>query len=411
VTVDTLRADHLEVYGHERPTAPFTAGMAASGIRFARAVSQSSWTLPAMASVHSSLYPIQHGAIQAEIPLPDAAETLAERLQQLGYGTVAVVGHEFVATSHGFAQGFDVFDESNVRGHEAVTSRDLTLTALARLDEVQEPFFLWVHYFDPHFTYVRHPEVGFADGYAGPLPDKLSSGLLGEQQDSLDAADVAYVEAVYDEEIVHTDEWMGRLWQSIGDRYGDGRSVLVLTADHGEYFLERGRFFHGRDVYRELVDVPLVIAGAIDEELRGTVVQAPVETRSIPRTVLGLLGLPGEPFDGDDLLEVARGADPGAVLSEGSHAFGTMWRSRGVEYDGYKLVHLLDNDRWELYDLKEDPWERRNVYREHGPDHEVVAFLREHVEALEDLPRFDGQAPVNLSPEALERLRSLGYIR
>ena len=411
VTIDTLRADHLEAYGYERPTAPFIARLASSGVRYARAVSQAPWTLPAMASVHSGLYPIQHGAFEAETALPEVAETLAERLQQVGYSTVAVVSHEFVSAKHGFSQGFEVFDESNVLGHEAVTSRDLTMAALARLGEVSEPFFLWVHYFDPHFSYLRHPEVGFADGYAGALPDQLTSGrLIAEQHRPLADDDLDYIKAVYDEEIAHTDEWIGTLWQGLEDRYGADDTVVILTADHGEYFLERGRFFHGKDVYGELVDVPLLIAGAIGPELRGVVVQSVVETRSIPKTVMGLLGLPGDLFNGVDLLEVARGGANIPAIAEGTYAFGTDERQVGVEYDGWKLIHRLDDNGYELYDLAADPRQRNDLFAQYGVEHEIVAGMLRRLAGLRDLPRLQPQ-PVGLTPEAIERLRGLGYIR
>jgi arylsulfatase A-like enzyme len=411
VTVDTLRADHLEAYGYGRATAPSIARLASSGVSFARAVSQAPWTLPAMASVHSGLYPIQHGAFEVETALPEAAETLAERLKTVGYSNVAVVSHEFVAAKHGFSQGFDVFDESNVLGHEAVTSRDLTMAALAELGGVSEPFFLWVHYFDPHFSYVRHPEAGFADGYTGALPEQLTSGrLIAEERGPMADDDLDYVKAVYDEEVAYTDEWIGTLWQALEDRYGADDTVVIVTADHGEYFLERGRFFHGKDVYRELVDVPLVIAGAIDPALRGTVVENVVETRAIPRTIFGLLGLPGDGFGGVDLLEVARGGASIPAIAEGTYAFGTDERKVGVEHDGWKLIHRLDDDVYELYDLAADPRERNDLFEQYGVEHEIVAGLLQRLHELRDLPRLEPQ-PVGLTPETIERLRGLGYIR
>jgi len=410
VTIDTVRADHLEAYGYERSTAPVMARLAAGGVRFEQAVAQAPWTLPSMASLHTSLFPRQHGAVSAETAVPEAAETLAELLQRAGYRTVGVVSHEFIARKHGFAQGFDLFDESNVRGHDAVTSRDLTLTALARLSEVGEPFFLWVHYFDPHFTYVRHPDVGFADGYGGALPEQLTSGrLMQEEGRPMAAPDLAYVEAVYDEEIAHTDAWLGRLWDGIEDRYGRGESVLIVTADHGEYFLERGRFFHGKDVYAPLVNVPLLIAGAIDPGLAGTAVPAAVEIRSIPATVMGLLGIDDHGFAGQDLLAVARGAPASPAFTEGSWAFGTDERKQAVVEDGWKLIHDLDSGRFELYELAADPQELRDLWPRQS-DGEVAARLQRLLVEFTELPRLAPQA-VGLSPEAIERLRALGYIR
>ena len=411
LTVDTLRADHLDVYGYERATAPAVGRLAARGVRFAHAVSQAPWTLPAMASVHSSLYPLQHGAFAAETALPETAETLAERLAGAGYRTVAVVSHEFVAAKHGFMQGFEIFDESNVLGHDAVTSRDLTMTALTELEQAGEPFFLWVHYFDPHFTYVRHPDVGFADGYTGELPDELASDrLVSNRRQPMAEEDLAFVRAVYDEEIAHTDRWIGTLVEGLDDRYGADDNVFIFTADHGEYFLERGRFFHGRDVYGELVDVPLIVAGAIDEHLRGTVADTVVETRSIPRTVMGLLGLPPDGFDGVDLLEVARGRAGPPAIAEGSWAFGADSRKVGVWHEGWKLIHRLDDGGYELYDLLADPTERHDLFGEVGATDERVVALKRRVDDLRALPRLEPQ-PVGLTPEAVERLRALGYIR
>ena len=411
LTIDTLRADHLEVYGHHRATAPALARLAERGVRFSHAVSQAPWTLPAMASLHSSLYPIQHGADAAGRALPETAETLAERLEAIGYHTVAVVSNEFVSTKHGFDQGFEIFDESNVRGHEAVTSRDLTLTALASLNELGEPFFLWVHYFDPHFTYVRHADYGFADGYAGELPDQLTSGrLVQEQRLPMSAEDLDYIRAVYDEEIAHTDAWVEVLLQGLEDRYGDDDNVFIVTSDHGEYFLERGRFFHGKDVYGELVDVPLIIAGAIDERLRGAVVDDVVETRSIPLTVIGLLGLSAGGFAGIDLLEAAPSSAGPTAVAESSHAFGADERKVAVVHGGWKLIHRLDDDAYELYDLVADPAERHDRYAELGGQDDRVVDLMGRLQELRSLPRLAPRT-VNLTPEAVERLRALGYVR
>ena len=411
VTVDTLRADHLDVHGYPRATAPALTEIARFGVRFDQAHSQAPWTLPSMASVHSSLYPSQHGAVQALTALPDSANTLAEYLRATGYHTVAVISHDFVDQKHGFGQGFDVFVERNEGGHSAVTSETLTRDALAQLDDAEEPFFLWVHYFDPHFTYVRHPEIGFADGYSGSLPDALSSERLVDAGREMSRADLDYVKAVYDEEIRHTDHWVGTLWNDIRLRFGEDRTVLIFTANHGEYFLERGRFFHGRDVYSELVHVPLVIAGAIDETLHGTVVQQPVETRSIPKTVAGMLERRSGAFDGVDLLDVARGGRSAPVFSEGSRAWNTDQRKRAVVHEGWKLIHDLERDGFELYHLPSDPPERRDLWRDRrGVPDELIPTLQSLLQDFSALPRLSSQ-PIGSTPEVIDRLRSLGYVR
>ncbi len=411
MTIDTLRADHTQAFGYARPTTPNLARLGAEGVRFTNTIAQAPWTLPSMASLHTSLYPRQHGAIGGELALPAAAETLAERLQARGYHTVAVVSHAFVGSGHGFAQGFEVFDETNLQGHEGVTSAALTRTALERVAAVSEPFFLWVHYFDPHFTYVRHPEFGFSAGYTGPLPAKVSAKRLKES--TVSPADLAYIQAIYDEEIALTDEWIGKLWAGLSARPDGGRSVLVVTADHGEYFQERGRFFHGKDVYQALVHVPLLIAGAIDADLRGTLVTAAVETRSLPRTLLNLAGGDGAVFGGVDLLEVARSGRAPPVFSEGSHAFGEDGRKVAVVLDGWKLIHDQDQDSYELYALEVDPSERDDRWPA-GGDAKLagapLAALQRSLAEFAALPRLE-PSPIGLDPEALEELEDLGYAR
>lgn len=409
VTVDTLRADHLEVYGYDRRTAPNLARLASEGVRFSRAMAQAPWTLPSMASLHSSLYPTQHGAVEAKRALPDTAVTLAERLRESGYATVGVVSHQFVGSKHGFSQGFDFFDERNSLGHEGVSSRALTKTALEAVRDVPEPFFLWVHYFDPHFTYVRHPEYAFADGYAGTLPTRLTSERLFQGGGaSIGPEDLDYIKAVYDEEIAFTDAEIGELWDALMERHGSDSSILVVTGDHGEYFLERGRFFHGRDVYGELIGVPLVIGGAISNDLRGSVVRVPVATRSIPRTVMGLLGLSQEGFDGVDLLGVARGEGSEPVFSEGSHAFGVDARKQAVIDGQWKLIHRLDDNGYELYDLEDDPGEKRNRWGSRAGSEAPIERLQGLLDEFNDLPGLQPK-PVGLAPEAIRRLRALGY--
>jgi len=413
ITVDTLRADHLDAYGYQRETAPGIAAIAKSGVRFANAVSQAPWTMPSMASLLSSLYPSQHGAVDANAALPDAAETLAEYLKAAGYYTVGVTSHLFVDRTHGFEQGFDVFNEDNVLGHDAITSEKLTRTALAQVQDAPEPFFLWVHYFDPHFTYLRHPGVGFADGYTGPLPAKITAESLPGRQ--ISKADLRFIKAVYDEEIRYTDTWVTTLWNRLKSRFGENRSILVLTADHGEYFLDRGRFFHGKDVYHELVHVPLVIAGAIDETLCGTVVDQPVEIRSVPKTVARMVGMPRDGFGGVDLLDVARGGPAGPVFTEGSYAWGTDQRKQAVIDNGWKLIHKVDKDRWELYHLAVDPAEKDDQWNGPGVPGSLVSGLQALLGDFASLPRLQPQRmqvrPVEERETILKRLRSLGYVR
>jgi arylsulfatase A-like enzyme len=413
VTIDTLRPDHLEAYGGPRATSPRIAELARWGVRFDYALSQASWTLPAMTSLLTSLYPIEHGAISASRKVDPSVVTLAEALRWEGYHTIGVVSHLFVSRRYGFDKGFDEFDESQVLGPHAVTSAELSRIALERMARAPRPFFLWVHYFDPHFSYVRHPEYGFADGYTGELANpvtstELTTALLAGR---VTPRDTRFVADVYDEEIAFTDSQVSRLLDGVAEEVAREPVVTILTADHGEYFMERGRFFHAHDVYDELVHVPLIIAGAVPPALRGTVVAEPVETRSVARTVMALVG--GEhAFAGRNLLEIAAGGhSPPFVFAEGSDIWTEGGGQRAVVGGDWKLVERLEDGGYELYDRATDPAEREDRYGDDDPAVRAAqSGLRRALDGFEERKQRRASR-LQLSDEEARRLRALGYLR
>jgi len=425
ISIDTVRADHLSTYGYDRNTSPNLTALLEQGVLYRNVISQAPWTLPSVASMMTSLYPSEHGANSAHNKLHETSETLAETLGRAGYHTIGITTHMFVNAAYGFGQGFADFDESQVRGHDAVTAEAVTEIALSLLEKhrrkpffQRRPVFLWVHYFDPHFTYVRHPEYGFAAGYDGKLPSSITQERLDEALHTTDAGrgltqqDLDFIEAVYDEEIAYTDHWVGELRAGIEDLALDSPTVYVVTSDHGEYFLERGRFFHGKDVYNELIRVPLVVSGAIDEVHHGRQVDRYVEVLSIPRTVVELLGIEDHGFAGENLLALE--SDPSTLrplYAEGSYAWGRDQQKKAVVYAGWKLINNLDDDRYELYNLFTDFDERQDLWR---LEDDETAAAREYLKSqLDDFPahRATTAAEVELSDEQKRHLRSLGYVQ
>jgi arylsulfatase A-like enzyme len=414
ITVDTFRADHLGSYGYHRKTSPRLDELAARGVRFDRAWSQAPWTLPSMATVHTSLYPSQHRAVGAETPLSRQWVTLAEVLQNAGYRTLAVVSHLFVGSRLGFDQGFAVFDESNALGDDASSSPQITVTALEALSRAaptSQPFFLWVHYFDPHFSYVRKNKFGFADGYRGRLRSPIKAEKLKELEKDSQPQDIAFIESIYDEEVAFTDEWIGQLVDSVDKIVGKRPTLFFVTGDHGEYFMEHERLGHGRDVYEELIRVPLIVAGDLDPALQGRVVKETVELASLARTITRLAGLNPERFGGEDLLELARsGGEPRLSYSEGIYAWGSDDRKLGVaSRDGWKMIHNLDRDSFELYHLGRDPDESTNLW---GVEEEGAAEAGNRLRAALREFAFQSERPesvIELTDEEREQLRALGY--
>jgi len=434
ITVDTLRADHLETYGYSRRTDPALRGLAMEGIVFDRARSQAPWTLPSMASLFTGLYPSEHGAIFADHRIRSSDVGLAEVMHEAGYRTVAVVSHDFVDSSRGFARGFERFDESQIRPEDAVTSMQITDAALRHLRDRpdERPTFLWTHYFDPHFSYVRHPEYGFADDYRGPLGKVLPVDLLNERADAaqrggvpMASADVRYAIDVYDEEIAFTDGAIGALLDAARGFDPQRPLLVVFTADHGELFMEHGRFGHDRELYRALTHVPLVLGGnAIPPALRGLRVMDAVETRFVANTIATQGGRPGR-FDGPDLLAVAEGTSDhdGFALSEGSYAWGDYEPMTSAVRGPYQLIRNFATGVDRFHDVDADLDERQDLHaaRDTAPIEAALAARITAFHARVGAPPEVRVAPastrghdparsIEMPVEERERLRALGYV-
>ncbi|MHC4894826.1 MAG: sulfatase, partial [Planctomycetota bacterium] len=267
LTVDTLRADMTEPYGDAAPISPALQELAAGAVVFEEAWSGSSWTLPSLASLHTGLHSSVHGAWQFSDVLGWDFDTLAERLTAAGWDTAAVVNHVFLGRKHGLNQGFVHYDDELVedfgKSHEAITSDTVSDRGIAWLEakasaDDGRPWFLWLHYFDPHEVYQRH------DRYAPTFGDETDLER-------------------YRGEIAWTDEHLGRVLASLETLGLAEDTVVVLTADHGEEWEEHGGLGHGHTLYGELVRVPLVIRAPGVEPAR---IAERVSTLDVAPTVL-----------------------------------------------------------------------------------------------------------------------------
>jgi arylsulfatase A-like enzyme len=425
ISIDTLRADHLESHGYVRKTAPTLTKLATLGIRFERAISQASWTLPSMASILSSEYPFQHRAVTSTGLMHNRLITIAEALQAEGYYTIGVVSNEFISRKRGFAQGFDVFDENVIPEQDEITSSMITRIATELVADLKrEPFFLWTHYMDPHFAYIRHPEIGLASNYRGEFGDRIEILQLVEHQQrmkqqgmpALDPEDLAYVHAVYDEEIAFTDASIGRLLKTIDTLGFSHPTVFIVVADHGEFFSEHDQFGHPDYLYEELIHVPLIISGDIDPSLLGQVVDQTVETRNIPLTIMNLVRGTKYKFKGVDLLEVARG---NVAQSEAFSETNCTWdadcgKKTAITYENWKLIaNWKKKTSYELYWLTFDKKESNNIWKQESvkiiriPLEAKLATFIKHVKAV----KRSRASEFKLSSRQEKRLRGLGYIQ
>jgi arylsulfatase A-like enzyme len=301
VVVDTLRFNHLGCYGYERNTSPSVDRFAGEAVRFDRAYASSSWTQPSVASMLTGLHPGAHTVFRMERSLPDTAETLAEILKDEGYATAAIISHRLIGTGTNFDQGFEVFDELHAKGYRYRSTPGVTAKAISLLEgfaREERPFFLLVHYFDPHYNYNRHSAFGFAPKSAGRLKGIESIKKLRALPDPT-PAEIGLVEGLYDEEVRYTDQGFGRLLAALEELNLKEKTMIVFTADHGEEFYERGWLGHTRTLYEEIIRVPLLVRMPKGRN-GGEVVRDQVSLVGLTPTVLDIMGVDtaGKEYDG-----------------------------------------------------------------------------------------------------------------
>lgn len=446
ITVDTLRADHLSAWGYPRPTSPRIDRLAAQGVRFAAAQVQWPKTGPSFASMFTSTYPKDNGNVrQIGIPLPCDFTTLAERLQRGGYQTRAVVANGALAREFNFDQGFDAYVEAWKEAHPAggdpIRAENVTRLALAAAEgfEAGRPWFLWVHYIDPHFPYeaprpwrgrFQGDELDQRDDRRIRLLDKHSNQMngIGRRQTIGDQDRLAFYVARYDAEIAYADEQIGVLLDGLEavDRMAD--TLTAFTSDHGESLGEHHYYFdHGRFAFQTCLHVPFVLAwpGRIEPGVE----HRPVEMLDLAPTLLEAAGLlePGGDFaQGSSLWPVLTGQAPpdSPVFAEGGTATHGNW-IKTVREGRFKVHHtrMGGEQRWiggpgvdlVLYDLEADPGETTNLAADHP---EVAERLKRRLWQWWNQPEFEVHTDDDLEcgsgraveGDTTEQLRALGYL-
>ena len=258
--VDTLRADHTQPYGYERDTTPELLKFAQDGVVFEQAIAQASWTKPAVASVLTSLLPGHHRAVQLRDPLDADLLTLPEMLGSKGYATGAAIANSVIYGAGGqFEQGFDHFaglHGAEDRPSKLVEAAGVVDEALRFLDRRRGfPTFLYVHTMDPHVPYA--PPAPFDTKYEPhATPDHPGVDPRSDYKEPIDRERMI---ARYDGDIAYGDREFGRFVRELKARGLYDRALIVFIADHGEEFLDHGKWLHGKSVFDELVHVPLIV--------------------------------------------------------------------------------------------------------------------------------------------------------
>ncbi|HXV64808.1 MAG TPA: sulfatase-like hydrolase/transferase [Vicinamibacteria bacterium] len=387
VTIDTLRADHLGYMGYDVET-PNLDALAASGVVFTQAVTTYPMTLPSHTTIMSGLYPPAHGTRNnGTFRVPDDVETVAETLKANGYATAAFVGAFVLDSRFGLEQGFDVYDDDLPEENEVhkayYPERRAEVVVSRALDWIRahesEPFFVWVHVFDPHAPH--NPPSPFAERY----PDR-----------------------VYDAEVAYTDHALGPLLRHVQAGPQGESAAIVLTSDHGESLGEHGESTHALFVYDATIRVPLIVKAP--GRPAGHRVEGQVRTVDIAPTILELAGVESpEEIDGVSLFRYLDADTETPVTAYGETfvpRFNYNWSElRFLRTDRYKVI---DAPRRELYDLAADPEELNNLWSDSLPA-EARPLVRE-LGSLVDADQDVVHATLELDEETARRLESLGYV-
>lgn len=457
IAIDALRPDHLSVYGYQRRTSPHLEQLAQDGVVFTKAFANSSWTRASVATIFSSLYPSSHGVNEMGSGLSSSLLTLPEALHEQGYATGIFSANPFVSPLFGYAQGVEQFHHKSASmfnelmlGHilrslrkyssvvdrayvalEAVefpprlgrsTSTDAPGLNEALLSWIRglkgQPFFAYLHYMEVHTPY-RHPrpfQTLFDPDYTGtPLTDlPIHEGFAPFAQGrSLQAEEFANLVAQYDGAIAYLDQELGKFFESLRELELYDRTVIIVTADHGEEFYDHRGWGHGKSLFNEVLRVPLIIRypAALPS---GAVVTQTAQHVDLMPTILDLCDVPASrAIEGHSLASLIQDAKTSLevrpVYSEALHGTSS---ARAMQDGRFKLIHVRvhEQEAWLLFDLTADPAEQRPL---DVNTHPMGARLKQLLASFQERASGMAVAPktVHVTHDTQEQLRALGYLQ
>ena len=409
ISIDTLRADHLGSYGYPKNTSPEIDRFASESILFENAIAQASWTPSSHMSIMTSLYPSVHKVKEFKGSpkvgrLDDSVVTLAQVLKANDYRTVSFNGGRYVNKEFGFDRGFDLYSSSGYENIEITNNATFNWLSENR----DQKFFLFFHTYEVHTPYLPPVPYGekFLPGYNKSMDRKYTLGLEGVKTD-----EIWKVIALYDGEINYVDHEMGRLFDALDDLDLSNNTIVILTSDHGEEFLDHGRIGHSETSYQELIHVPLIIRypGIKDKRIKNlaqSIDIMPTVLDSLNITVTGTLNSQGVSLL--PLVKEGKNVNPYAYSEGGVNGEIKAIIDENVKW---KYIYNVEDKNEELYDLENDPFEQTNLTDERP---EITEKLKEkllwRMGENERLGESYSSSAAELENETREALRNLGYV-
>ncbi|MFC2001651.1 sulfatase [Chloroflexota bacterium] len=398
ITIDCLRADHLGCYGYGRETSPFLDQLAANGVTFQNAFANGPFTAAAFLSILASAYPLD---FEHQTPLPKKAVLISETLKAKGIATAAIHSNPYLSAFYGYNRGWDYFEDfmyptigkrGNTLGRvvpERVkglyqflklclfgvkpfeNAAAINTCAINWLNQNKDSsFFAWLHYMDIHEPYLVYSTgIRQKDSKNISRISQIKS-LINSQKGKLTPEDLRNFVAIYDDKLRYIDEQLKSLVNFLKNNELLDNTLLIITSDHGQEFLDHGGFGHVARFYDELIHIPLILSGP---EIAGHSDDSLVSQIDICPTILHFYGIPSPiEYQGCNLLE---NSDREYIISEAAH------NERGVYLEGNKIypsefrTYAIRTERWkyigkyrnsnsigsELYDLQNDPQEKIDI--------------------------------------------------
>ena len=433
ISLDTLRADHVGCYGYTFPTTPRIDAFAKGAANFDTAYATAPWTLPSHGSIFTGMYPLIHKADTINSPMASFPPTLAEVLAENGYKTAAVVAAPFLTKRYKLDRGFHYYDQTMADQRDNKTAKlagKTTRKGLKYIDKMKgSPFFLMLHYWDIHHPY--NPKEEYLNIFDPDYQGTVDGFNIKDRLDfvpGMPPRDLRHMIALYDGEIRYTDDGVGAFLDGLAQRGLDKNTLVIITSDHGEEFLDHGGRAHLAQCWDETIKVPLIIkapwAKVYKEKL-----DAPVSLVDLFPTIIELLGLEhnSEWIDG---LSLAGYMTKGTGLPD-RNIFAETKLGRVTEFrkgrksswavmitSDLRKSHVYKHMKFgfrKFFDLRTDPSEQNDLF---SIDKEAKLFSekldqsrKEMIRRRLKMRRAAGEVEkIELDSNFKDKLKSLGYI-
>jgi arylsulfatase A-like enzyme len=435
ISLESLRSDHLGCYGYSKNTSPNIDKLAQEGTLFLNTVSATSWTLPSITSLLTSVYQGVHQVSNDGKKLDEMRTTLAEVMKDNGYATAAFVSGPYTSSAFGLNQGFDVYKNcSFIKGnykkkkhfpskrdfsesHKDVINRKTSLMASDWLNRhYKESFFLYLHYWDIHYDYIPPAPYNkiFDSHYKGNISAKKFQSNTAINK-NMNSRDLRHIIALYDGEIRWTDYNIGFLLDKLKDLKQLQNTLIVLTADHGEEFFEHGGKGHRRTLYDEVIKVPLIFK--FPRRIpKGKRIKTQVRTIDIMPTILDIMNIPDHKETMGKSLWKLIHSKKKAEMNDRTALSELHNELKSLRTNGWKIIYNISSKKLHFIDLKRDPLEKsNNLYSDprltRKAKDKLLLIMRKNMKICTSLPKKNPHETPKLDPEAISLLKTLGYIK